>query len=260
MKRYIVSLFSIILLVVLNSCQTDNITSPTNKEPFVNPYSKVGKLHNEGLDYILSKIESSRELFKYKNHKLIKSKDEILNFITNSGLEFIKKKNLGKYTKTAFLEYSQKNLYKTNSDVEDSLTDLQKKYLNDINYITETVKDTIKLKVSLNDLENNAYNVLGEEDSRVILIASSVAYSSTTYWARNFNKWKQAIIDTSNLQKTNNINTLKEIAAADVAGAVVGAMTAWWTGPGIAVAAAAGALIASAYQAAIDILYFLGLG
>jgi len=120
-----------------------------------------------------------------------------------------------------------------------------------------TVKDTIKLKVSLNDLENNAYKILGAEDSKVILIASSVAYSSTAYWTRNFDKWKKAITDTSNLQKTNNINTLKKIAAADVAGAVFGAMYTWLTGGGIVAGAIGTGLIASAAEAAREIFNWL---
>jgi len=221
------------LCFVSISCSDKSVNAPTSiQRRFSNPYSYVGQQHNEGLDYILERIKSNG-----LNISGGITEGALMDKIQEYGAEFLLNKRTGGQSLDFFMQESkatlQAKVFKTNSFLSDSLSDSQQKYVKEIYDLLDSVQDTTQLAISLNDLEKQAYDDLGPENSAVVLAAGSVAYSSTVYWMNNFSQWEEALTGSSGLNKSgeaDRVTNLLAIGKADVAGAVGGAIGSVTTG------------------------------
>lgn len=96
--------------------------------------------------------------------------------------------------------------------------------------VYDTVEDSLILGDSLNSIENEAKNLLSENEANTILVTSSIAYKSKIYWNENFDEWESAIINYLDNNSVPKRSDFAAIGEADITGAVGGAVTSLITG------------------------------
>lgn len=123
----------------------------------------------------------------------------------------------------------------------------------------ESASDDIDGTINeLNRIQNSARKILSKEEAQVILIGAEIGKSSINYWNENFNDWKALIAPTNQQARTALKFSWGEVAGADVAGGVGGAVGALAVNliPGAGQVAYGGAIIGGAAGAsAADAVY-----
>ena len=203
-------------------------------------YTEVGKLHNEGLDYVFRAIRA-KHFENMKNADSDLKSVQVLNIktiISDATMQFCKENNLLKENFEicqSLLLKSQSNLKsaKTGKDLINEFSSEQKDLINEIfigmkkKYSKENLQN---LKVILDNINGKALRNLDEIEAVPIYSATSTAYATYQYWYKNYKKWYFAInypeilIEFSEAQLNNfsaKNGTLKLKSASDEGW--------WWT-------------------------------
>lgn len=200
-KKYIVTVALISMLAFSNAiftgCEKKKIDCKLN---IPDKYNKVGKLHNQGLDFVFNKIKrKSIALVKENDSNSLKNARSLdyQALVTEGTREFCK---TNKELKDKFSEYknalnlSDKKLKSTASASmkKDELNDIQ---IDLIKRISEAIKECHKnndlsyFKSELNYINKTASLKLEEKEAAVIYSATSTALNSYQYWLKNYKKW-----------------------------------------------------------------------
>jgi len=152
-------------------------------------YNYIGIQHNKGLNYVLDKIQNA-SIIKQK-----RSKAELLKFTKEKVKEYLVNNNID--TSVVNLVYNNSTFFKNIgrlykitdlTSIFNGLSEGQKTFANKILSLTEAYNNLENLGNSLNLLDQQALTVLGKKDSKIILMAASIAYNSVEYWRNNYNK------------------------------------------------------------------------
>ena len=220
MKKIILSAFA--LSVVLFSCKKDKDFIPNsnnNIEPLaliINQYDYIGQQHNDGLDFVYNKLLT----LKNENLKIYTKEEiqELSNQYTILYYETIKSDNpfQGAHSliNNSYKDmHSQEKLYNENLNLSNELMQL----LDDLDVIINNQSLTKNQIVnSIKSLEDNAINILNDNDQRIFFSASTVGRYTIDYWSNNINKWKE-------LFNYETESWWGNAGGADVAGAAGGA-------------------------------------
>ena len=270
---------------IIQSCSERGANPVSNNQrQFKNLYSYVGQEHNEGLSYIFQRLTRSGISVASKA-----SEGSLLSDVQNYGITFLQSKGQGELSISQFITASEAPFHpsklKVSSVSAGSLSSEQMGYIRNIYTLVDSLsaQDTAQFFFSLNTIEEQAYNTLGPDSSAIVLMVASVAQSSASYWAANYQNWEEALSATNSNQRVDVVDSVKvpteppgsgngsgigsaigPIVGADAQGAIAGAIGAAATGCAeltlggcAALGAAGGALGMSAGQAVSQIwLYY----
>ncbi len=198
------SLISIGLICLnLQSCEKDETDGMDYSLNIPSEYTQVGKLHNQGLNYIIATIKEANLERVGKVNSSTKNALSI-DFSTiakNSTLQFceehkITEKNLGLCK--AAIEEAQVNLVSTKMRLNrlEGLNETQKEFIKEILSATKVKynKENLEnLKETLDEINYQAKKNLSEDEAVSIYCATSTAYASFQYWNKNYKKWYFAL-------------------------------------------------------------------
>ncbi len=281
-----VGLFIIASLSFLSLSCSQHGANPiaSQQQQFNNPYAYVGQEHNEGLSYIFQQIKRGG-----LSVGSVTSEGNLLSEVQGFGIRFLQGKGQGELSISQFITASEAPFHpsklKVSSVSAGSLSSEQMGYIRNIYTLVDSLsaQDTAQFFFSLNTIEEQAYNTLGPDSSAIVLMVASVAQSSASYWAANYQNWEEALSATNSNQRVDVVDSVKvpteppgsgngsgigsaigPIVGADAQGAIAGAIGAAATGCAeltlggcAALGAAGGALGMSAGQAVSQIwLYY----
>lgn len=170
-------------------------------------YNEVGKLHNEGLEYIFEEIKAQGIEYtknpRLKGSSFMENKDE---FVKQATLDFCNqqeklRKNIDVCKSTLKNSISLKS-----SDTEDFSPAVQQLLDEMTSVLGREFKgnDLSRLKEQLDVINRKAVETLSETDAAVIYCATSTGYSSYQYWIDNYKKWYFALNYPEILEQYNN--------------------------------------------------------
>ena len=280
-----VGLFIIASLSFLSLSCSQHGANPiaSQQQQFNNPYAYVGQEHNEGLSYIFQQIKRGG-----LSVGSVTSEGNLLSEVQGFGIRFLQGKGQGELSITQFLSASEtpfrSNKFTVSSDSTETLSGGQREYIDEIYALidSDSIQDTTQFFLSLNIIEEQAYNRLGPDSSAIVLVVGSVAHSSASYWVNNYQDWEIALSAANGNKRIDVVDSVKvpiepgsgngsgigsaigPIVGADAQGAIAGAIGAAATGCAeltlggcAALGAAGGALGMSAGQAVSQIwLYY----
>jgi hypothetical protein len=210
-KKYLLFYLCILTLAsgfLITACKKKNYQKNVDFEKIENfemICKEVGREHNEGLDYVYLKLKAdptlNNEIKVEEVYDL--ARKYTFNFLNQSKIDFIEK-NLDRCLPAANVafewaddySYSSRKLKSTKSDVlwsasvSDSLSEVQKKYLN---VLKDAINDTTKgLAETIEVFESVRLKVKEEctiEEAYIIILAIEVGVNSLSYWYENLDKW-----------------------------------------------------------------------
>lgn len=256
-----------------------------NKGSFFNDFSDywtIGRLHNEGLEYVYSEIVSKNNftLMDFSN-MLTEVKKGTYNF--TKGIDFSKHISYSDYLSIYSMYdnvlYSQfvdikKGDYDFNMvdsiKKEVSLTSKQEKYLLELDTVISNYDlDSIQLLEELSKLKREIVTHCSKEEQFILLASVSIAINSLEYWTVNLDKWMSIGNNRNTILSKGNRNdeewrwfksTIKSMGKSDVVGGIIGgASGALAGGVGAAPGAVGGACYASAGRAIVALTERWGL-
>lgn len=192
----------VLFFLILISCQHE---LPTSKPPKLDA-AAIGKFHNEGLEYILTKLKENRSAEKI-------TMEEFIDKSNSYGMDFIKLKNPDLST-THFTEIEtnmsmfQESLISRTAvsgrsmSIYDDMLSVAEPYLTSnqtvlINEIFDVLENQYSnlgtLQSSLNQIESSAESILSSSELPIIQTALSIARSSSEYWDQNYQAWESEI-------------------------------------------------------------------
>lgn len=217
MEKYFLSLLAI-LFVFFASCNKGEIESATSNFNINEQYYvHLGELHNEGLDYVLDKLNSTT-VTKLKSSSNI----ELQAVIIDASIEFIKEKEtvdpllqeqiVKVYEKTLDYIGRDKNLVATLKNLSEGLTedDIRRSYYKQFGDITDRQLEYIKkiegvydnkntsvskMVASLMVIRNEVVANLTEAEAHPVLTGIYAAIYSLNYWKNNAYKWQMKLMD-----------------------------------------------------------------
>ncbi len=166
-------------------------------------YNEVGKLHNEGLDYVFQAIRSSH--IENTNTSNLQTKSANIDYneiVTKATLNFCK---TNKALKESFAvcevsvvnaQEQLKSIQLKSSEGVTNFSSEQRELLDEIKealkieYSNQNLK---KLKEDLNQINLKASQYLTETEAAAIYCATSTAYCTYQYWHKNYKKWYFAL-------------------------------------------------------------------
>lgn len=265
-----ICLIAILIIAGLLVCNKQEIPD-TNKESLESYIKVAGEEHNKGLDYVFEQLKYAKE-----NKQLnIQSSKNVLSVVESSLKEFLVNHNNQIISKNAYqpVEYANISIKAVgfslrksksgdvnntlwNSEIEDSLTVLQKELLTILGNAIDD--DNLDYNSTIEIFENVRKRVLSEfsENEQFYLISAiEIGVHSLTYWHDNISKWVELLGDGSNSKSWFSWKTVgKEDVKGVVAGATGVGVAALITGtPGWAVGSAvvAGATVGGSAASAI---------
>lgn len=241
MKKILYTLITIISIISI-SCKRETVKEKiySDKE-IIEIYSKVGQIHNEGLDIIYSEIEKNKidpNIEKESKRKLLfKLIDEkCINFVSTK----LQLKNI------------DINVLINNPTVDNSIKlNLKKDLVNKIKgqpnseslsesfYLAmEELNILVDKEANINEFELiiNKYikNMTDFDEKSKLVSCVYMGYYSKQYWMKNLNKWKTLIVGLNSNQfqkRTLTIETpedieygqaARNILKSDISGIIVG--------------------------------------
>lgn len=223
-------------------------------------FEQIGILHNEGLDYIYDKILLSPSV--------LNENDNVVNqFIFDKTEEYLQDTEYFNGFDTGILPLIRfGNTYATSEDLilflENEITNNllsteANDYLVDINNIYDSYASiegysSINAINSLRIIEQSVQNNSTITTNEYAILRSVIVTGiySLQYWEDNMSKWESLNITYSTTSSKGDWQwfkgAIKNMAVADAYGAgvglVVGGISSIWSGPGILIGAAAGAV------------------
>ena len=182
----------ICLVIFVNSCsKDDNFKTEVVELDIPKEYNEVGKLHNEGLEYIFEEIKAQG--IEYSKNPRLKSRPFMGNkeeFVKQATLDFcMQNKKLQK--NIDFCKSVLKNSVPLKSSGSEDFSPALKQLLNEITVVLrqEFKKNEMsRLKTQLDGINQKAARTLSETDAAVIYCTTSTGYCSYQYWMNNHKK------------------------------------------------------------------------
>lgn len=261
-------IFFVVSMAFLASCSnelgnegienTENVTTNISTAKLsTNDYdfSQIGLKHNNALQSIYNRLSQEADIKNLDSTKLktIISAETNALIVNDKDFANLEQEIIDKIDDRNDVGYLESELYsKLKSDIS-------KSFLNDFklafdSYMAADDAESIKiLSANLNNIQNkiiaSQQNMDGVEYFALRSLVST-ALSSSGYWNDNLDNWNILLgLNSGNTLKRDwgwFKSTIKKMAVADAygagVGAIVGAVTASPTGPGILVGAAAGAV------------------
>jgi hypothetical protein len=264
MRRFICISFIYFIFLIFTGCKEDltvqqksnenvNLQKKAPVEKFQNPYAYMGRLHNEALDSTFSYIKNES--------KKIKTKDDILK---------ISQKGIDQYFKNKNILVEEDYLYKSLEKIQSKEFQLVKLSLNpdykSLGYSYRQIPFMKRLyclmdkhlpisvmKDSIENINYQSFEILGELESVPILQTSSIMESSFEYHPTRGKDWYNLLANImgKRLNKTTKEVNWEEVAQVDViamGGALfpcIGATIGW----------GACVLAAGTYSSLVDLLW-----
>ncbi len=201
-------LFIFLITLSFSSCSdTENMVTDNQSDNRNIDFTEIGRIHNEGLDYVFSKlslpprtatradvgtqleIDCQRDLLKQVNELcceyITKQINESDDAAQNAYLLYGGEKQFKEDTETI------KTLNIGRMDVQVNISSIADSYIDKIGeLLNNTSLEVSDLQLQLSQLESEAQNILTTDiDRNIILPAIAVAKSSSIYWDENDNKW-----------------------------------------------------------------------
>ncbi|MDR2425514.1 MAG: hypothetical protein LBD59_12500 [Prevotellaceae bacterium] len=158
-------------------------------------YNEVGKLHNEGLDFIFEELKAYAIEYtknpRLKGGSFMDNKEE---FVKQATLKFCKQNKKLSGSVKDFEHILDKPTISLKSIA--SASPESQNLLNEIEAIVRTKfrkKDIPDLKRKLDAINQQAARVLSENEAAAIYCATSTGYNSCLYWNENYKKWYFAL-------------------------------------------------------------------
>jgi hypothetical protein len=161
-------------------------------------FMEVGKIHNEGLDYIFAELqEKCIEYAMYIEEDPINA--PVLDYPA------IARKATIDFCRTTIQTKDYSELYKASilnsglvlkSQKVPEMNSKQKEYLNEVALALKAEfksKNLKRFKGELSSINKDASMELSENDAAVIYCATSTAYNTFQYWNRNYRAWYFAL-------------------------------------------------------------------
>ena len=230
------------IVAIVVSCQKESAP----KEP-TNIYEQIGKLHNEGLDYVLQEV---------KKQPVTKGGIRTINnaFIVNATADFMASRG-----------YVSDAITKAGSNFPDStaynkvvsqLSEKQQGYLDELFKIFDNQKiNAEEAIIRIKALENRIKVNCSVDEQPVLLCGTAVARYTIDYWEEHAEEWLAEIggiealqmykVATKAEKPEDDEFSWKQLGAADAGGAVTGA-GAVYVGAAAAAAGSGGTLAAPA--------------
>lgn len=261
-------IFFVVSMAFLASCSnelgnegienTENVTTNISTAKLsTNDYdfSQIGLKHNNALQSVYNRLSQEADIKNLDSTKLktIIFKETNALIVNDKDFANLEQEIIDKIDDRNDVGYLESELYsKLKSDIS-------KSFLNDFklafdSYMAANDAESIKiLSANLNNIQNkiiaSQQNMDGVEYFALRSLVST-ALSSSGYWNDNLDNWNTLLgLNSGNTLKRDwgwFKSTIKKMAVADAygagVGAIVGAVTASPTGPGILVGAAAGAV------------------
>jgi hypothetical protein len=196
-KLAIIGIVCLTLFGYMQGC-SDNTTKieqiPNLEIP--EEYVEVGKLHNEGLDYIFEEIKA--QAIEYSKNPQLKSNTLITNyddFLKQKTLQFCKQNEKLNKNIDVCNDVVAKLSLKLKSDAIIYVSEVQTL----LDEATEVLRQEFKtgkisqLKARLDVINKKAAETLSETDAALIFCATSTGYHSYQYWTQNYKKWYFAL-------------------------------------------------------------------
>jgi|SRR5690554_909392 len=223
-------------------------------------FEQIGIHHNEGLDYVYKKIKLNPSLLTEENNNIINEFifDNTELYLNNTeyfnGFDIEILSNIRPETSFATTEEFVLNLENIISDNLSSPIALQ--YLNDINNVYDNYSSVQNYSSSiavnaLRSIENSIVNDLEITTNEYTILRSVIVTGiySLQYWEENTAKWEDLNSHPQPQAKGDwqwFKGAVKNMAVADAygagAGLIIGGISSIWSGPGVVVGAAAGAV------------------
>jgi len=196
MKRYLFCVFCILSVLFAVSCSKSasedvemSDTAVQTLLPGENIYEMIGRLHNEGLDYVFDRY-FGRGATKASS---VKSKDEFIDDVISSGVvnDFLKSKGMSEELNPITKAQVQ--------HVEVSLAALAEE--RDCQYYSE-MESLLRDSECLEDFQRSVNEFiervssdesLDADNKEALLTGSYVLSASAEYWSENLDKWREAL-------------------------------------------------------------------
>lgn len=200
-------LLIIILSILIGACQKEN---DAVKQQAID-YEEIGKLHNEGLDYVLKQIKNqpkTRNGGKQISFELIYSMVD--QFLETKGFQpnHVTRSSVQTPIDSITLSPKQKKYYDMVMSVFDTSSTLNEQQA--INYIIK-IEEEIRINCS-------------KTEQLPLLCGSSIAKHTIVYWSEKLPEWINEIIGDKKPSTRSANWSWKDFGGADVAGAVSGAI------------------------------------
>lgn len=191
MRRFLF-LWGVVLSAFLFSCSKETFLQPNEVEETV--YQKVGRMHNEGLDYVLDYIKQNKGTIMTRSGQPL-SKDDILLMAEPAVKEFIRTSSesgrFGLATRVSeddlCFDFSDFNI----SEIRESLDDARKDYYDRFVSIIESGQEYNQILTCLSGLVSdiNDDSSLDQLSKESLLYLVEVGTSSLKYWTNKINEW-----------------------------------------------------------------------
>ncbi len=194
-KSGIWTLLLTLFIFALSSCETDDGLNYDLDIP--NDYQEAGKIHNDGLEYILkcytNEIIKSRESDEFTHLKSSKVVD-FHSICTQATMAFAtKNKTTKKHIKLIEKYSSLKNenirLKSTTVKEFDGELAILHNQIIEASHKRYSQDSIFVLRDVLNEINKEATEILSDEEAKLIYAETSIAYSSYQYWIKNYKKW-----------------------------------------------------------------------
>lgn len=261
-KYFFISSILVILIGIISfiSCQQEDNTSIDS----LNNYDKVGKLHNEGLEYVFDYLKKNTPTTRSKNRA--------------NQLRELSEKAVRKFLKKKEIELPQTRSLESDTNLVEKLNPAQKVYYNRL--ISAVLDHSLNYKATQKEVAKIAQEIqenLSETDASPLLYGTAIAKYTLEYWYMNWEKWRVEIggVDVFTFsvmtraespESSNDDFSWKDVGKADIAGGVGGAVGGAATGamaggvgalPGAGVGAVGGAVGGSVADAVGQLLDWL---
>jgi hypothetical protein len=210
-KYIIIAIMAITIVSIFNNC-SDNFLEEEEAPRLDIPeeFDDVGKLHNEGLEFIFEEIKA--EAIEYTKNPKLKGyvfMADYDGFVKQATLKFCKQnKKLSKNLDVC--EYAIAKLPSNNVLLKSETTDYPpavQALLDEAHVVLSKdfkEEELSQLKTQLDVINKKAAETLFETDAAVIFCAISTGYHSYQYWMQNHRKWYFALHYPEILEQYNN--------------------------------------------------------
>ncbi|NDV69093.1 hypothetical protein [Dysgonomonas sp. 25] len=225
-----------ILFIFNQSCSTENEPSSPpkrtieEKTAFLEKTAIVGKEHNENMDKILESLKDAKYSFNKDNVK------DIAYSKTCTVLNIEEESNI---LKSATNSYTLKDFFSVDKNFGHLFTNNRQKAIEEFHISEELNILVLKLfevcgqytlpesefNSKIKELEEEAFEVLTDNDLIIFLSGTSVACASHKYWSENASLWYQTITGEENITKSTNPYDhwiMDGLVKCDVTGAITG--------------------------------------
>ena len=191
MRRFLF-LWGVVLSAFLFSCSKETSLQPNEVEETV--YQKVGRMHNEGLDYVLDYIKQNKGTIMTRSVQPL-SKDEILSLVEPAVKEFIKVSSesgrFGPFTRSSDNGFGFDLSSVDISAFRNTLSDAGIGYLDRVVSVFDSEEDHDRKITSLSELvlEIGADKSIDQQSKESLLYAIEVGISSFKYWTERVHEW-----------------------------------------------------------------------